>query len=563
MESNTYDLKSVKLPRLSGLALRFLVKMLEGPFKALLTDKLFKDAGVTAFRQLEIEEVPTYFPLHNIPEEAQNWPEIKISDAEEIIEYSNFELPWPTVKDFAKAYQNRTTTPVLVAEKVLAAVEKSNSTTPPLRAIIATNSDDLQQQAEASLKRFKNGKPLSILDGVPVAVKDELNLRGYPTKVGTKFLGTQNALGDATIIKRLRDAGALLIGKTNMHEIGIGVTGLNPHQGTPRNPYNPNHFTGGSSSGSASAVAAGLCPLAVGADGGGSIRIPSSFCGLVGLKSTFGRISEHGVATLVWSVAHNGVLANNAIDSAVAYSVIAGPDPHGEWTLKQPKPTLSDFKNRALKGLRLGIFREWFNHADPACVEQCQNLLIEFEKIGAEIVEVKISGLEAGRVAHLITIASEMSQALEKYHPANHTDYGLDVRLNLALARQFTARDLLHSQRTRTLLLKQFNRALQLADVLITPSTGIPAPQINEKALTFGESDLTTATEIMRFAAPANLTGLPAISFPAGYTKNGLPIGMQAIGRAWEEHLLLRLAFISENFVEKLQPRVLFSILAE
>ena len=170
--------------------------------------------------------------------------------------------------------------------------------------MIAVNRDDVMKQAREATQRIKAGKPLSIFDGVPVAVKDELDMVPYPTTVGTSFLGKSPAKEDATVVARMRAAGALLVGKTNMHEIGINVTGLNPHHGTTRNPYNTDHFTGGSSSGSATAVAAGLVPVAIGADGGGSIRIPASFCGVFGLKPTFGRVSEHGAAPLCWSVAH-------------------------------------------------------------------------------------------------------------------------------------------------------------------------------------------------------------------------------------------------------------------
>jgi Asp-tRNA(Asn)/Glu-tRNA(Gln) amidotransferase A subunit family amidase len=176
----------------------------------------------------------------------------------------------------------------------LDAIAASDAANPPLRAYIAVNREDVLQQAAAATKRFSTGAPLSILDGIPVAVKDELDMVPYPTTAGTAFLGRHPASSDATVVARLRAAGALLIGKANMHEIGMGVTGLNPIYGTPRNPYATHCHTGGSSSGSAAAVAAGLCPLALAADGGGSIRIPAALCGVVGLKPTYGRVSEHG-----------------------------------------------------------------------------------------------------------------------------------------------------------------------------------------------------------------------------------------------------------------------------
>lgn len=557
---DSYDLESVKLPYLSGISLKLLVALVEGSLKGLLVNKLFRDAGIQKLREIEVDEPPTYYPLHPITSD-DGLPELSGEAWNHIAESARADLPWASVKDFAQAYRSGASTPLSVAENVLAAVETSNAATPPLRAVIATNREDLLKQATASAERLKAGKPLSILEGVPVAVKDELDLLPYPTKVGTKFLGLKPCTEDATIVARLRSAGALLVGKTNMHEIGIGVTGLNPHHGVPRNPYNAGHYTGGSSSGSASAVAAGLCPFAVGADGGGSIRIPSALCGLVGLKSTFGRMSEAGAAVLVWSVAHNGALANNAADAALAYAIMAGKDPKDEMTLHQPTPTLAGWSQADLKGVKLGVFRPWFEHATEEVVSACDEMLKAFCDLGAKLIKIVIPGLDAGRVAHLVTIASEMSQALAKYHAEHHKDYGLDVRLNLALAREFTARDLLQAQRVRTQMIANFNAALDKVDFIVTPATGIVSPKIPAKALPSGESDLTTATEIMRFAAPANLTGLPAISFPAGYSKKGLPIGMQAIGRAWEEHRLLHLAHLSESVVDKRPPQTFYDVL--
>jgi Asp-tRNA(Asn)/Glu-tRNA(Gln) amidotransferase A subunit family amidase len=402
---------------------------------------------------------------------------------------------------------------------------------------------------------------LSIFDGVPVAVKDEVDMVPYPTTVGTAFLGKTPASADSTVVARMRQAGALLIGKANMHEIGINVTGFNPHHGTTRNPYNPNHYTGGSSSGPGTAVAAGLCPVAIGADGGGSIRIPASFCGVVGLKSTYGRVSEFGAAPLAWSVAHLGPLAATATDAALAWGIIAGPDPKDPVSLHQPQPTLAGWDQLDLSDITMGVFWPWFEHATEDMVTGCRKMLEYFQSRGAKLVDVDIPGLEAGRVAHLITIAGEMTQALEQYHAEFGKAYGLDVRTNLALARAFTARDYIKAQRMRTRLMDNFDQVLQKVDVIITPATALVAPPIGAKTLPDGDSDLTTLGEIMRYAQPANLTGLPAIAFPVGYNAAGLPIGMQVMGRAWEEQTLLRMALAAEQIVERQRPTWFYDIL--
>ncbi|MBK7452187.1 MAG: amidase [Anaerolineales bacterium] len=562
MENKTvYDLKSVTLPYLSGGLLRLFASLVEGPLGGLLIPSLFESAGINWLRQQTIDESPTIMPIHftdtysdeNLAVPEKEWPRAAAI-------YPNG-FQYATVFDYAKAYRDGKTTPEEVAVKLLDAIEASNSSTPPLRAMIAVDRADVMKQAREATERIKAGRPLSIFDGVPVAVKDEVDMMPYPTTVGTSFLGRSPVTEDATIVARMRAAGALLIGKANMHEIGINVTGLNPHHGTTRNPYNTNHFTGGSSSGSATAVAAGFVPVAISADGGGSIRIPAAFCGVFGLKSTFGRVSEHGAAPLCWSVAHLGPIAGTATDTALAYAVMAGPDLHDPNTLHQPLPSLENWDQLNLNGLKLGVYKPWFQHADPEIVAACDLMLRRFADMGAEIVEINIPDLELNRIAHSVTILAEMAQAMSYTYDAHHKEHGLDVRLNLALARKISSQDYLLAQRARTRIIRNFNKALEQVDMIITPTTAIAAPAIPKDALPDGNSDLSTTIEIMRFVTAGNMTGLPAISFPVGYTKSGLPIGMQAMGRAWEEHQLLRLAVNAEKVVERKEPQVHFKFL--
>jgi Asp-tRNA(Asn)/Glu-tRNA(Gln) amidotransferase A subunit family amidase len=359
---NVYDLKSVKLPYLAGGMLKFFAALVEGPLHVLLTPSLFESAGVNWLRKQHFDEHPTHHPIHftgELQREASAVPENEWPREASGMKGFHF----ASVFDFANAYRNGATTPEEVAKKVLESIEASDAGDKPLKAFIVVDRNDVMRQAHASTQRIKAGKALSIFDGVPVAIKDEMDMPPYPTTVGTAFLGKTPASEDATVVARLRNAGALLVGKANMHEIGINVTGLNPHHGTTRNPYHTGHFTGGSSSGPATAVAAGLTPVAIGADGGGSIRIPASFCGLVGLKATFGRISEHGAFPLCWSVAHIGPLAGSAADAALTYAVIAGPDPKDPTSLHQPLPSLKGWDDLNLKGLKLGVYRDWFRHA--------------------------------------------------------------------------------------------------------------------------------------------------------------------------------------------------------
>lgn len=558
--SNEYDLKSVKLPYLAGGALKLFASLVEGALKGALIPTLFESAGVTWLRKQHFDEAPTYAPIHytgQLQKEAAAVPEAEFPKSPS----QGKGFIFTSIHEYANAYRAGTLTPEDVAKRVLEAIEQSDATSQPLRAFIAVNREDVLRQAKESTQRFKDGKPLSIFDGVPVAVKDEMDMTPYPTTVGTSFLGKTPAREDATVVARLRSAGALLIGKTNMHEIGINVTGLNPHHGTTRNPYNLAHFTGGSSSGSATAVAAGFVPVAIGADGGGSIRIPAGFCGLVGLKATYGRVSEFGAFPLDWTVAHIGPIAGSATDAALTYALIAGPDPKDDISLHQPLPSIKGWDDTNLKGLRIGIYREWFNHADKEVVAACEAMLKQLEAMGCKVNEIVIPNLEANRIAHTVTIVSEMVQGMSQTYDEHHKEHGLDVRINLALGRQFSANDYVKAQRIRTRMIAHFNKAFNDVDVILTPTTAIAAPEIKKVALPEGESDLSVTVEIMRFATAANLTGLPAITFPVGYTQKGLPIGMQAMGRAWDEVTLLRMAYAAEKVIEHKAPQVHFKVL--
>jgi Asp-tRNA(Asn)/Glu-tRNA(Gln) amidotransferase A subunit family amidase len=546
----TYDLKSVKLPRLGTTGLRALVAALKLPIIGpALTERLKKDAGLTRIRDITPDDAPMLYPL--LP--ADDHPVPPLVHAAVPHEPPGFRFPG--IDDYTRAYRDGRITPLDVAAQFLAQREKSEKESPGLRAFIAVNADDVMVQARASTERWRAGRALGPFDGVPVAVKDEMDQAGYGTTVGTKFLGRTPALEDATPVARLRAAGAMLVGKTNMHEVGINVTGLNPHHGTTRNPYDDAYHTGASSSGSGTAVAAGLVPVALGADGGGSIRIPSSFCGVVGIKPTFGRVSEFGAAPLAWSVGFIGPMATSVSDCSRAYAVMAGADPRDPNSLGHPGVELDEGMPGSLAGVRLGVYWPWFRHATGDVVATAEALLKALIGRGATLHEVDIPELDAMRVAHIVSITGDMSAAMMRHWAEHSNDFGLDAHLNLRIARSATASEYVNAARMRARAIGIFQRALGGVDAIITPSTGQTAPRINPAAQPYGESDLSTTIEIMRFAFPANFTGHPAIGFPAGYDSNGLPVGMQAIGRAWGERMLFRIAAAAESIVERRAPR--------
>lgn len=556
-----YDLQSVKAPRVAGPMFRVVARLCESPLTGpLLGRKLLRDLGVGKLRASPPAETLPIGPpgLLAGPERVVVDGPATAGAADPLAAAAALArppagFPLETAADFTAAYQAGTSDPLRVAEAILAAVAASEAHDPPLRLLIAQDAADLRAQAAAAADRWRKGAPLGPLDGVPVAVKDELDQRPYPTTVGTSFLRTP-AAEDAAVVARLRRAGALLLGKTNMHEIGLGVSGLNPHHGPARNPYDPGRMTGGSSSGPAAAVAAGLCPIAVGADGGGSIRIPAGLCGVVGLKGTFGRFSEHGAFPLCWSLAHVGPLAASVRDLALAYAVMAGPDEADPNTLAQPPLTLPAAAEGSLAGVRLGVYRPWFEHAEPGVVATCDALVDELRRAGATVVSIEIPELELLRIVHVVTIVSEMLSSLSR-HAEHRREHGPETRVNLALARFLTSNDYVSAQRHRVRLCAHFDRVLREVDAIVTPATGRAAPPIRPDAARTGESDLGLTMEIMRFAPPANVTGLPAVSLPAGYDPEGLPVGLQVMGRPWEEHVLLRIAAVAEQQVTRRSPR--------
>lgn len=538
-----YDLERVELPKLSGRSLAMFARALEAPIVgAAALGKLADDAGVGVLADARLDEAPRNLPLvaRRVADSARQDPPVDLGGIDAVARADRF-----TVRQVVESYRSGASDPVKTTTEIF---ERIEARTDLGTVFIAKQIDHAIKQAKASKERWDAGRPLGPLDGVPVAVKDELDLKPYPTTVGTRFLGRDPAAEDATIVKRLRDAGAVFLGKANMHEIGINPNCANQHYGLVRNPYDPTRDTGGSSSGSAAAVAARFCPLALGADGGGSIRIPAALTGTVGLKATYGRISEHGVAPLCWTVGHVGPIGTSVADVALGYALIAGPDPADGNTLVQPPVELGDL-GAGVEGVRIGVFRPWFEHAEASIVACCDEAVKRLVDAGAELVEIDVPHLDLIRVAHAITILSEMATSMDD-HREHHGQLAPHVRVNLAVARSFTATDYVRAQRVRARAMAALDEVFEAADLIVTPSTAITAPPIPVTDPKTSWSDLSTVTELMRYAFLQNLTGNPAISVPAGYDPDGLPIGLQLTGRHWDEALLLRAALAVESRVE-------------
>lgn len=559
-----YNLTTINYPVLTGKRLQLVAAALDNAFlRPLLLPQLLNSGGLLKLRALQLDEAPTHNPLYHcdsLPVEPFEPSRVlgKVVRGDGVGQ-SGFR----SVRDLAQAFRSGDTTPLKIARQLLDAIEKGDRGERPLRAFSAIDQAEVLAQATASTERIAAGQSVGVFDGVPIAFKEELDVQGYPTTVGTRFLGRNPASRDATVVARLRAAGATIIGKTNMHEIGINPRSGNPHHGTVRNPYDLDRDAGGSSSGSAAAVAAGLCPLAVGADGGGSIRIPAALCGVVGLKATYGRISGHGSFPLDWSVGHLGPMGASVDDVVLAYAAMAGADPLDPHTQHQPALNVSDFEDEVLGDqppLRLGIYREWFNHAEPEVVAICEAMLHQLADCGAIIEEIEIPELDELRIAHAVTILSEMAASMANY-PDNWNDLSAATRISLTIGKAATSVDYLQAQRVRTRAMGCFAEVFKQVDVVISPSTAMVAPLIPTSSLSHGLADLGSVTELMRFAVPGNMTGLPAISFPVGYSQAGLPVGMQAMGRPWEEQLLFRVARTAERLADRRVPPGYYDLL--
>jgi Asp-tRNA(Asn)/Glu-tRNA(Gln) amidotransferase A subunit family amidase len=456
------------------------------------------------------------------------------------------------VAKFAAAYRAGLD-PVAVIRKTHENIEKLDGRDERLGLFIARKPDEVLAAAEASAKRLREGKPLSVLDGVPVALKDEVDLAGFVTTLGTRFRKTV-ATKDSTVAARLKAAGAVILGKLNMNEIGINPIGLNPWHGAARNPWNRKHITGGSSSASGAVVAAGIAPLSIGADGGGSIRIPAALCGIVGLKATWGRIPETGVPPLCWNVGHVGPMGLTVDDVAAMYSVLAGADDHDVASQLQPKAHLADYEKGSLEGVRLGICWAWFDDASSEVVSKCRAAVKLLTDAGAKVVEIEGPNLNTVLWTHSTLILSEMCQSMRPQIEEDVTQFGLDSRANLAIGQHFKSTEYVHALRHRHAMTREWLQLMKTCDVVITPTTAITAPAIPESTLPEGESNLPVVDALMRFIRIANITGFPALSVPAGFDRNALPIGVHLMARPYEENLLFRLGRVIERGVEHRRP---------
>jgi len=376
------------------------------------------------------------------------------------------------------------------------------------------------------------------LSGIPVAVKDLYDTKGIRTTSGSRFFADNIPQEDAIVVQKIKKAGAQIIGKTNTHEIALGVTNNNPHYGACRNPWDITRISGGSSGGSAVAVAAGMAMAAIGTDTGGSIRIPASLCGVVGLKPTYGRVSLRGILPLSWNLDHAGPITRKVEDAALMLQVMGGYDELDPTSVKTlPGDYYSHLKDTMKErkiALAVGSFIEEADQEVLEAVRQAAQILAEQ---GALIREVNVDFLKEGALANALMTQAD-GAAFHRERMKEHPDwFGADVRQRLETGAAFTSSEYILARRAQVEVKRQCESLLTLYDTLILPTTPIAAPVLE------GENALERARQLTRFTSPFNLTGLPALSVPCGFTKDSLPIGLQIVSRAWNEAGVLRTGY--------------------
>ena len=454
------------------------------------------------------------------------------------------DLAFASIEEVASLFRTRKLSPVELTKLMLARIEQLN---PKLNAYITVTADvALAQAKKAESELFsprgrKGYRDRGPLHGIPISLKDNIYTKDVRTTAGSKILQNFVPQHDAAVPAQLKEAGAVLLGKTNLHEFAYGVTSTNPHFGPVRNPWDLSRIPGGSSGGSAAAVAAGLCYASIGTDTGGSIRIPASLCGIVGLKPTLGRVSVDGVIPLSPKLDCAGPLARTVNDAALVLEPILGRF-KGKPGARALERSASQPRKFTL-GVPKGFFLDFISSHVQLLFDEALAIL---KKHGTRIKEVSIPLLNETEDAGNQIAWPEATHyhAEAGWFPSRASDYGADVRSRLEMGAQVPATTYLAALETREKFIQGFHLALEdnSLDALVVPTTSIAAPQINQETIRLEQKDYPTRALLLRTNRPANLAGIPAISVPCGFTPENLPVGLQLIGAVADEHLLLRIA---------------------
>jgi aspartyl-tRNA(Asn)/glutamyl-tRNA(Gln) amidotransferase subunit A len=445
-----------------------------------------------------------------------------------------------SIAEAARCFQAGELSPVQLTR---ACLERIEALEPKLNAFVTLLAEPAMAEAAEAERRLGRGKRLGPLDGIPFAIKDLYETKGIRTSAGSKILADYVPSEDATCIRRLREQGVVLLGKLNMHEWAFGVTTVVSHFGPAHNPWALDRITGGSSGGSGAALAASLCLGSLGSDTGGSIRIPASLCGIVGLKPTFGRVSKHGVVPLSGSLDHAGPMARTVEDAALVLQAIAGPDPHDPTTEDVPVPDYLAALSGEVRGLRVGVpDKDVLSGVSGDVEASFRAALNTLEGLGVSLVGVEIPTLQQADAIWLAVAGPEAAAFHRRNMEERPEDFSEQVRLRLQLGLQLRAVDYLQGLESQQRLRAEVKEQYAKIDVLVTPTTGSTASRIEDELSASGRE-----VHLHHLTCPFNLTGQPAISLPCGFDSEGLPAGLQIVGRRFDEETVLRVAHAYEQ----------------
>jgi aspartyl-tRNA(Asn)/glutamyl-tRNA(Gln) amidotransferase subunit A len=449
-----------------------------------------------------------------------------------------------TIREAAEGLRTRRFSAVELATAALSRIDRHNST---LRAFITVTAGQALEQARQADRELADGKDRGPFHGIPVALKDLFATEGVRTTAGSRVYENYVPEFNATVTDKLLAAGAVLLGKLNMHELAYGITSANPHFGAVRNPWNPEHSPGGSSGGSGAAVATEMVFMAMGTDTGGSIRIPASFCGTVGLKPTYGRVSRFGVLPLGFSLDHVGPLTRSVRDAALALNAIAGHDPLDPTSSRRPIVDYVPEEGCSIRGVRVGLAESfYFDRLHEEVESAVRGALARAESLGAVVKPVRLPDIPALNAVARMVLLAEASAVAEPW-PEDRSLYGADVRALLDQGRLVPATDYINAQRLRRKMRREFDQVWKEVDCLITPATPSAAPRIGDTTVRLGGRDEDVRLASTRLVRGVNALGYPALAMPCGLTASGLPVGLQIIGPAFDEALLLRIGAALED----------------
>ena len=445
-----------------------------------------------------------------------------------------------TIGEAAEEIASHRISPVELTQACLERIERLD---PLLNSFITVTPEAALDAARHAEVEIQHSGARSRLHGIPLALKDLYETRGVRTTAGSLFFKDYVPDEDAVAVQKLTAAGVVLLGKLNMHEIALGVTSTNPHFGPCRNPWNPSLVCGGSSGGSGAALAGRLCLGSLGTDTGGSIRIPSSLCGVVGLKPTYGRISTRGVIPLSWNLDHAGPMARSVRDVALLLQVIAGYDPLDAGSVDVPTDDYLEQIESGVSGWRVALASDVFftELTDPNVWKAVQDAALVFRELGAVVEEVSFPEARRAALANGLMTTSDGAAFHRERLQSQAECFGEDILQRLQTGAAYTSTDYSLARQTQVELRRQFTGFFEKYDILLTPTTPVAAPAIE------GPNAVEQARLLTRFTAPFNLTGLPALSLPCGFTPARLPIGLQIISRPWAEATVLRAGYAYEQ----------------